>query len=326
MKRSTLSLLAGVFLAAGLFGVQPANANDFPNKPVSILVPWGPGGPADLFARGLIEQGAALLKQPIVILNKPGASGTLGSSEIFRAKPDGYSLLLADSISTVFQPKRLALPYRGYEDFQAIVKLTDVPNILAVSANSKWKTLNDFVADARNRPGLLRVATAGRYTATDLNILEFNRIAGIDLATIPSSGGTGQAMTMVLGNHVEAIIASPASIVGHVSSQTLRPLAVFSNKRIGLFPEVPSTVELGYNTTMTNMFYVSAPKNLDPVAMKRLSETFLEVVKSPKWKEMSEKFGLLLEPLGPQELTASLEAWNKYFVKFNRDLNIQPEK
>ena len=312
-------------LAFAALATSPvAHAQDAAQKPINFVVPFGPGGPADLLARGLIEQGSALLKQPIVILNRPGASGTIGSAEVFRAKPDGSTILLADNISTVFQPRRLTLPYRGYEDFQAVIKLSDVPNVLVVSASSKWATLDQLVSDARSQP--LRVATAGRFTGTDLNVLEFNRVAGIDLQTIPSSGGTAQAMALLLGGHVEAAVAAPASIVGHVHSGTLRPLAIFSKQRIGLFPNLPTATELGYKTTMSSMFYVSAPKNVDPVALARLHEAFRQVVTSQSWKDMSAKFGLLLEPLGPEPLTAELEHWNKYFEDLTRELKIEREK
>jgi tripartite-type tricarboxylate transporter receptor subunit TctC len=303
-----------------------AQGNDFPQKSINFVVPFGAGGPADLLARGLVEQGGALLKQPIVILNRPGASGTIGSAEVFRAEPDGYTILLADNISTVFQPRRLKLPYRGYQDFQAVIKLSDVPNVLVVSASSKWKTLAELVADARANPGSLRVTTAGPFTGTDLNVREFNHIAKIDLQTIPSTGGTAQAVTLMLGGHVESAVAAPASIVEHVNAGTLRPLAVFAKQRIGRLPDVPTTNELGYATTMTSMFYVSAPRNVDPEALRKLHEAFREVVTSPQWKEMATKFGLLLEPLGPTELTSALEQWDHYFSTLARELDIQQEK
>ena len=130
----------------------------------------------------------------------------------------------------------------------------------------------------------------------------------------------------MLGGHVEGAVAAPASIVEHVNAGTLRPLAVFAKQRIGRLPDVPTTVELGYPTTMTSMFYVSAPRDVDAEALRKLHGAFREVVTSQKWKEMSTKFGLLPEPLGPKELTSALEQWDKYFATLTRDLNIQQEK
>lgn len=324
MNRFTSIVFSLLFAIAASHSAM-AQANGFPQKAINFVVPWAAGGPADLLARGLVDQGGALLKQPIVILNRPGASGTIASADVFRAKPDGYTILLADNISTVFQPRRLKLPYQGYQDFQAVIKLSDVPNVLVVSANSKWKTLAEFVADARAKPGSLRVTTAGPFTGTDLNVREFNHLAKIDLQTIPSTGGTAQALTLMLGGHVEGAVAAPASIVEHVNAGTLRPLAVFAKHRVGRLPDVPTSVELGYPTSMTSMFYVSAPRNVDGEALRKLHGAFHQVVTSKQWKEMATKFGLLLEPLGPKELTSSLDQWDKYFSTLTRDLDIRRE-
>ena len=245
--------------------------------------------------------------------------------DVFRAKPDGYTILLADNISTVFQPRRLKLPYRGYQDFQAIIKLSDVPNVLVVNAKASWKTLADFVATAHEKPDGLTVTTAGPFTGTDLNVREFGHIAKIDLQTVPSTGGTAEALTFLLGGHVDAAVAAPASIIGHVSAGTLRPVAVFAKRRVELLPNVPTTVELGYPTTMTSMFYVSAPENVDEEALRKLHEAFDQAVRSQKWKEMATKFGLLLEPLGPTELTSELKRWDTYFSSLAHELNIQPQ-
>lgn len=305
---------------------DPVRADDFPQRPINFIVPWGPGGPADIIARALVEQASALLKQPVVILNKPGASGTIGTAELFRSKPDGHTILLADHISTVFQPRRMPLPYRGAEDFQAVIKLTDVPNVLVVAADAKWKSFDEFIADARARPGQIRVATAGRFTGTDLTTLELNRVAGVELANIPTTGGTAQAMTLMLGGHVESAIAAPAAVVGQVAGKKVRPLTVFSKKRSELYPDVPSTTELGYKTTMTSMFYVSAPKDVDKDALRKLHGVLNEVVRSDKFHDFARKAGLQVDPLDPDAMTRELEQWQRYFVNLSRDLGISPAK
>lgn len=324
------SVLAGIAIASVLaVAGHPSGtaiAQESTQKPLTIVVPWAPGGPADLLARGLVEQGAALLKQPIVIMNRPGGSGTIGTAEVFRANPDGNTLLLADNISSIFQPHRLSLPYRGYEDFQPVIKLTDVPNVLVVGATSKWQSLADLITDARTGGNPVRIATAGRFTGTDLNVLEFNNISGVQLQTIPSSGGTAQALTLILGNHVEGAVAAPASIVSHVNSGSLRPLAIYAQRRISLFPELPTTSELGYKTTMSSMFYLAAPKGVDPAVVERLNAAFRQVILSEAWKTMSTKFGLLTDPGSPQALTQELDQWRRYFSDLAKALKVQPER
>ena len=243
-----------------LMSVAVLRAQDFPNRPISLIVPFGPGGPTDIAARYLAKEGSALLPEQIVVLNKPGASATIGTTSVFRAQPDGYTILLADNISTVFQPRRMRLPYQGAGDFQPIIKIGDIPNVLVVRSDSKWRSLAEFVADARAAPGKLRISTAGKFTGTDLNLLEFNRIAGIDTLPVPATGGTGQSVNLLLGGFIEAIVAAPAAVVGQVQANTMRPIAVFAKRRIALFPDVPTMTELGYETTMGVMIFISAPK------------------------------------------------------------------
>lgn len=322
---STLARLLGLLCIFLLASLAPVRANDFPQKPVNIVVPWGPGGPTDITVRALIEETSARLKQPLVVLNRPGASGTIGTAEVFRANADGYTILLADNISTVFQPQRMKLPYRGAEDFQAVIKITEIPNVLVVQADAKWKTLDELVADARARPGQIRVATAGRFTGTDLNVIEFNQVAGIDLANVPSTGGTAQAVALLLGGHVEAAVAAPGSVGSQVAAKKLRPLAVFS-KRTDLFPDVPSTPELGYKTTMTSMFYISAPKNIDAGALGKLQESLRGAMQTEKFKAFAQRYGLQIDPLGPKELTVELAQWQEYFVKLSRELRLSEAK
>lgn len=315
-------VFAGLLSAFGLLVASIVSAADFPVRPINLVVPFGPGGPTDIVARSLAEQANTVLSERIVVMNKPGASATLGSGEVFRAKPDGYTLLLGDNISTVFQPKRMKLPYQGPEDFQPIIKLADIPNVLVVQADSKWKTLDEFVADAKAQPGKLRISTAGRFTGTDLNMLEFNHVAGIDTTTVPVSGGTGESVGLLLGGHVEAIVAAPAAVVGHVNGRKVRPLVVFSKQRIDLFPEVPATHELGYRTTMRVMVFVSAPKGLEKGVLEKLHASLDKAVKSEKFVEFAKRTGYQLDPLGPQALSKELVEWRQYFATLSQQLNI----
>ena len=314
-------VLVGLLLVS-VAVAQDVRAADFPVKPINLIVPFGPGGPTDIVARSIAEQATQALSERIVVINKPGASATLGSGEVYRAKPDGYTILLADNISTVLQPKRMKLPYQGAQDFQPVIKLADIPNVLVVQADSKWRTLDDFVKAAKAQPGALRVSTAGKYTGTDLNMLEFNKVADIDTTTVPVSGGTGESVTLLLGGHVEAIVAAPAAVVSHVQAGKVRPLAVFSPRRIDLFPETPATHERGYKTTMRVMVFISAPKGLDKAALNTLHDSLAKAVKSPKFVEFAKKTGYQLDPLGPQALGKELDEWGIYFAKLAQDLNI----
>jgi tripartite-type tricarboxylate transporter receptor subunit TctC len=321
--KSALPFLAPLVAMLALSGPLPGRASDFPARPISLIVPFGPGGATDIVARVLAEEASSVLKQQIVILNKAGASATIGTADTFRAKPDGYTLLLGDNISTVFQPQRMPLPYRGPEDFQPILKVAVIPNVLVVSADSPWKTLDQFVTAARAKPGAMRVSTAGPFTGTDLNIREFNQLAGIETTTVPVSGGTAPAVALLLGGHVEAVVAAPSAVVSFVQAQKVRPLAVFAKQRIGLFPDLPTAAELGYKTTMGVMVFVSAPKNLDNVTLDKLQAGFAEAIAKPRFREFARQNGYQLDPLGPQELGKELADWRQYFVKLSQQLGPQ---
>lgn len=310
----------------GLFALSSSTAlraEDFPPKPMTLIVPFGPGGATDIIARYLAEEGSTLFKQRITVFNKPGGSATLGTAEAFRAKADGYTVLLGDNISTVFQAQRQKLPYKGAEDFQPIIKVADVPNVLVVQEDAKWKSLDEFVADARANPGNIRVATAGKFTGTDLNMLELNRIAGIDTMTVPASGGTGATVTLLMGGHVEAIVAAPAAVASYVQAKKLRPLTVFAKQRIELFPDVPSTTEAGYKTTMGVMLFVSAPKNLDKALTEKLRATYASAIQTPRFQDFARQHGYRLDPLGPEPLGKELREWQRYFATLSEQLGIE---
>ncbi|MGE0799702.1 MAG: tripartite tricarboxylate transporter substrate binding protein [Lautropia sp.] len=297
--------------AAGLSG--PSRAASFPEKPISLVVPFGPGGATDIVARTLAAEASAQFNQPVVILNKPGASATIGTGEVFRAKPDGYTVLLADNISTVLQPQRMKLPYSGHESFDPVIRVGDVPNVLAVRADARWKTLADFVEDAKTRPGSIRVSTAGQYTGTDLNILELNQIAGMNTLRVPIGGGTGEAVTLLLGGHVEAVVGAPAAIVSFAQAGKLRPLTVFSNQRVALFPELPTTAESGYQTTMRVMVFVSAPKGLEPGTLRALHDGFAAAVGGERFRTFARSNGYLVDVKDSTALRRELDGWRGYF-------------
>lgn len=301
------------------------NAEAFPSRALSLVVPFGPGGATDIAARMLASEASKVLKEQVVIHNKPGASATIGTTDVFRAQPDGYTLLVGDNISTAFQPLRISLPYAGPEDFQPIAKVANVPNVLVVRADSPYQTLDDLVRAARKEPGKIRVSTAGLFTGTDLNIRELNLLAGMEVQPVPVSGGTGAAITLMMGGHVDGVVAAPAAVVSFVQANKVRPLTVFSKRRVDLFPDLPTTAELGYDTTMGVMLFISAPKGLNQNAMEVLQSAFIEAVGSPDFREFAKRNGYLIDALGPKQLTEELDGWHSYFVGLAKQLGVKKQ-
>lgn len=322
-KHISLRWILGTIALASSIGVH---ADQFPSRPLSLIVPFGPGGATDIAARMLATEAAAILDEQIVIHNKPGASATIGTGELYRSNPDGYTLLVGDNISTAFQSLRMSLPYKGPEDFQPIAKLVNVPNVLVVPADSPYQSLSDLVKAAQDNPGKIRISTAGAFTGTDLNLRELNHLAQMDIEPVPVSGGTGAAVTLMLGGHVEGVVAAPAAVASFAAANKVKPLAIFSKERISLFPDVPTTQELGYDTTMGVMLFISAPKGLDSNALNILEKAFIGAVSTPRFEEFAARNGYQIEALGREPLTAELKNWRTYFIKLSQQLGIEREQ
>ncbi len=314
-----------LLLVSLLAGMAGAAADEFPAKEITFIVPFGAGGPSDITARELAGEIFALTRQRLVVLNRPGASATIGTSEVFRAKPDGYTILLADNLSTALQPHVVQVDYRGPEDFQPVIKLAENANVLVVNADAKWKNLDEFVADARAHPGRLSVSTSGRLTGNDLNVVEFNRVAGIDTTTVPLTGG-GASLNLLLGKHVDAASVSTGTAIGQVQSGKIRALVLFSPRRNPALPEVASTVELGYRTTMNTILFISAPKNTDREVVGKLHDMFAGALKSPRFQESARRNGFFLDPKGPEELGKELREWQQFFARYARENTDQMKK
>jgi len=312
-------------LAASIWmpSTQSAAAEEFPNRPITLVAPFVPGGPADIVARQLASKVTAIYKTPVIVLNKPGASATIGTAAVFRAKPDGYTVLLADNISTVFQPLILDLPYTGPRDFDPIIKVLDITNALVVRTDAKWKTLGDLISDAKAHPGRLRISTAGRYTGTDLNVLELNHLASVDMMTIPTKG-TGASIALLLGGQVDGVVGGVGAVMNQVRAGTFRTVAVFRRERDPALPDTPTTGELGYKTTMYPMFFISAPKNLDKGIAEKLAGMFRSAVNSAEFEQFAVRSGFHVDPKGSEALGQELSDWEVFFKNLVKTLRLRP--
>ena len=294
--RLLVALLFGC-LGGAAFG----QADNYPSRPITFIVPYGPAGSTDPVARQFVSQLEKVLGTDIDIENKPGGSGTLGFGIVMRAKPDGYTLGLGTNSMLAYQPLvNPALTFKTPDDYQPIVKLGETPIVLVVRADSPWKTFDEFMAHVRANPGKVRAAVSGKRTVPDLLAQEFNLNAKVNLRTVPFTGGSGEALVALLGNRVEATLFTGAfGIPGHVQAGKLRVLAVFKKGPYGPLPEAFTTIDAGYKTTITASFYVLAPKGLPKPVLDKLTAASMQVVKSPEFAEFA-KVGYALDPLGPE--------------------------
>ncbi len=242
--RRLLLLLAPLLLAA------PALAQDtYPSRPITMIVPFPPGGVADLTGRPTAFAMEKFLKQRIIVENKAGAGGAVGMTAAANSKPDGYTVLMAlSSISIIPPAERLFERKPPYEmnQFSPIALISADPTVLVVRSDAPWKTVKDFVEDAKKRPDKINYSSSGIYGTLHMAMEIFASAAGIRLFHIPYSGG-GPAVSALLGGQVEALASGPSAVIGQIKGGKLRALASWGDKRLASLPDVPTFKELGYN-------------------------------------------------------------------------------
>jgi tripartite-type tricarboxylate transporter receptor subunit TctC len=268
--------LAFALIAAALL---PARGEDWPSKPVRIVVAFGAGGSADIFGRMLAAELSATFKQQFYIENRPGNSGSIGSTLVARAEPDGYTLLIGGSGPHLTGP--VINPNIGYDplrDFTHIAMIGGDTYVLAANAALGVRSLDELITLARQKP--LASASPGPGSLGHLLLLQFNRLAKVDIAHIPNAGGT---VTDVLGNHVPLALTTVLTVGEHLRSGALVPIALTSTERNAVFKDIPTFTELGYPQMRgSTWFWLTAPKGLPPDILEQLNRAVRQAVRSPK--------------------------------------------
>src|SRR5215510_9768448 len=263
--------------------VAPASADDpYPTRPITIVVPFPPGGIADLTARPLAASLERILKQPFVVSNKPGAAGAVGTQSVAVAKADGYTLLVAlVSISSTPEVDKLFGRPATYtrDQFVGIARLNADPPVLAV--NGPWKTLKELVDDAKKRPGEITFASSGPYGASHLPLEMFLQAAGLKMRHLPTTGG-GPATTAVLGGHAQLWASPPALAAPHIQAGKMRALATWGATRLAAFPDVPTLKELGYDVEYYIWTGLFAPKGAPPQVIQTLRDATRKAMQDPE--------------------------------------------
>jgi tripartite-type tricarboxylate transporter receptor subunit TctC len=277
-------ILAGLILA---LGTAAAHAQAYPSKPVTMIVPFPPGGVADIVGRPLAAYMEKSLKQPIVVTNRTGAGGAVGMAAAAKSAPDGYTILMALSSISIFpESDRIMGRAPAYElkDFAPIALITADPTVLVVSADSPWKNLKEFVASAKAYPGQINYSSSGVYGTLHVAMEIFANAAGVKLFHVPYQGG-GPALTALLGGQVHALASGPAPAVGQIKGGKVRALASWSTERLPLLPEIPTFKELGYDAEFYIWAAVLAPAGLPPQVAERLRSVSREVASQPEFQK-----------------------------------------
>jgi tripartite-type tricarboxylate transporter receptor subunit TctC len=271
--RSLRRLFACLSIAAVSLGTAWAQ-EIYPSKPITVVVPFPPGGVADIVARPAGDAMGRYLKQPVIIENKAGAGGGVGMGFVAKAKPDGYTLLLAlSSISILPEADKVIgrQPLYALDQFVPIARFTADPTVLAVRGDSPWKTLSDFIADAKRRPGGITYGSSGNYGTMHMPMEMFAGAAGIKLLHVPYTGG-GPAVLGLLSGNVDALSTGPSTVIQHVKAGKVRVLASWGDKRLASLPDVPTLTESGVPTTFFQWSALFAPAGTPEPILAKLRE------------------------------------------------------
>lgn len=286
-----MSRLIAVFLISI---ASTAWAQDYPTKPITMIVPFPPGGVADIVGRPLAASMEKTLKQPVVVTNRTGAGGAVGMTAAAKAAPDGYTVLMTLSSISIFPVSDpingKAAPYE-LKDFAPIALLTADPTVLVVRADSPYKTIQEFIAGAKANPGKINYSSSGVYGTLHVAMEMFANAAGIKLFHVPYQGG-GPALTALLGGQVEALASGPAAAAAQMKGGKVRALASWSTERLKLLPDIPTFKELGYKDVE---FYIWAgmvvPAATPAPIQQKLREAVRAAVKDPAFSGAMEKVG-----------------------------------
>lgn len=320
VRRLTGLLLAGTCLAASAQTANPAQ--NYPSQPIRIVVPYAPGGFNDTIARLVGRKLQESWGQPAVVDNRPGGGTVLGLSLAAKAPPDGHTLVVVGFPTVANQFLIKKLPYDTVKDFTPVVLGAYSPNLLVVKADSPIKSMKDFITAAQAKPGKMNYATAGNGTSNHLTMEYFKSLANLDLVQVPYKG-SAPMITDMLGGQVDIMFDNAPHVMPHVKAGRLRALAITSEKRSPLLPDVPTVAELGYPGFAVAVWYgFAAPAGTSPEIVQKLNREINRILQADDIKKAFTDAGV--EALGgsTQQYDAFFKAESARWGKVIKQANI----
>ena len=316
MKRALLA--CALLLAAGA-----AAAQSYPSKPIRWIVPFPTSGATDILTRAIAQKLSETLGQPVVVDNKPGAGGALGSDLAAKAAPDGYTLLMATTSTHSIGPALQKLPYDAQRDFVAISEVADATNVLIVSQQLGVNSVKDLIALAKSKPGQLNFSSSGTGAIPHLSGERFKSMTGTDMLHIPYKG-TALAIPDIINGQIALMFDSIVSVMPHIRSGKVKALAISSAKRSALLPELPTMIEAGVPGYVSDTYFgVFAPAGTPHEIIVRLNAELVKIVHGAETKERLLKLGA--EPVGstPEQLAALVRSENIKWAKVIKDAGVK---
>ena len=299
MKKNLIWTAAFVWLMAAPVMAQ----NKYPDRPITIVVPSAPGGSTDFTARLIAEPLSRALGQPVVIENKAGAAGNIGNQAVARAKPDGYTLLLAYSGYQVGNPHLFKKSgWDPIKDFTPIAMLTRAPQVLATKTDIPAKNLKELIAYAKAHPDKLNYASSGNGSIQHIAGELFKQMTGTSIQHIPYKGA-GPAVQDLLGGQVDLFFTTPASVVSHIKAEKLKGMVVTSNARLSSLPQIPTSKEAYLSEfTIDSWFALYSPAGTPPEIVNQINSEIAKILAMPEIKKKAEDAGTLIDHMNPSQL------------------------
>ena len=309
----------GFVVLALATSAAPAGAQSYPTKPVKIVVPFGPGGPADVYARLIGQELGDVLKQQLIIENKPGAGAVIGTDIVAKAAPDGYTLLMMSNTHTTNETLLSKKPYALMRDLTAVAPVNSSDLVMVVNPAVPAKTLKEFIALAKAEPGKLSYASSGPGTPYHMAGELFKAMSGTDILHVPHKG-SGEARASVIGGHVSMMFDAVTAMKGHVDSGQVRALATTGMARSAVLPDMPTVNEAGvpgYEATI--WLGIMAPAGTPPEIVAKLNAEIGKIIARPAIREAWAKQGAAPMAMTPAAFTTYLrgdiDKWAKVVEK-----------
>ncbi len=318
----TLALrIAAIFFALTSF----AHAQDFPTKPIKLIVPFPPGGPNDIIARVVASKMQDLIGQPVVIDNRGGAGGVIGTDAVAKAEPDGHTIAITSAgalaISRSLQEK---VPYDSLKDLKPVTLVAKVPELLVVANNVPASSMKELLELAKSRPGKMNFASTGPGSMPHLAGEMFRITAGIDIVHVPYKGAA-PAVNDIIGQQVEMVFLDLPVLLPQVQSGKVKPIAIGSRERAASLPNVPTTGEVGLpQIEAENWYGMVAPAKTPPAVIAKLHKVTAEALRSPEVKDKLASQGAILVGNTPEEFAAYIQSEIDKWAKVAKAANIKP--
>ncbi|MFE8644794.1 Bug family tripartite tricarboxylate transporter substrate binding protein [Sphingomonas sp. NCPPB 2930] len=309
-------------LAAAVLGAATLAHAAYPDKPITLVVPWAPGGSTDILARALAEQLTKTMGQPVIVDNRAGASGNIGSNFVAKAKPDGYVLLVGSMSTHAMNPALMpSMPFKGVEDFTPIAQMANVVNTMVVSASVPATNVKEFIAYAKANPGKLNYASAGAGSTNHLSAVLFEKAAGVQMTHIPYKGGA-PAVVDTVADQTQVLFSAGTQTLPHVKTGKLKLLAVTEAQRSVLLPNVPTVAETLPGYQLGVWYGLFGPKGMPADVVQKLNDATNAALAVPSVRERMDSIGVEIVKKTPQQFGEVLAADAQRYGKTIRDLGI----